>query len=150
MAEAPDSGAEMGDAPTSVGEPLAADAEILPVSAVIERAEELDGQTVFVEGTVAKVCEVRGCWLTLVNDAGETFRVAVPKDEDGEYVFTFPMDATGATARLAGTFTVETESVEMQQHLATDEGESPEAIAAITEPKRTLVLTASGARLTRA
>ncbi|OZC03443.1 DUF4920 domain-containing protein [Rubricoccus marinus] len=148
--DAPDAGDAMAGAETTVGEPLGSDLEILPVSSVIEQASDLDGETLVVEGTVSKICQVKGCWLTLQNEAGETFRVAVPKDDAGEYVFTFPMDVTGATAQLAGTFSVEEESVEDQKHLAEDEGQSPEAIEAITAPKRTYVLTASGARLTRA
>lgn len=150
VTETPDGGAEMGDAPVTVGDAPGDDVQILPVSQVIDRATDLEGETVAVEGTVSKVCQVKGCWLTLQNDEGETFRVAVPKDEEGEYVFTFPMDVTGARAQLAGTFTVEEESVETQKHLAEDEGLSQEAIDAITEPRRTYVLTASGARLTRA
>ena len=150
VADTPDSGDAMGTGEATVGEPLAPEAEVLPVADVIARAPEMDGETVVVEGTVGKVCQVKGCWLTLQNNAGETFRVAVPKEEGGAYAFTFPMDATGATARLAGTFSVEEESVETLQHMAEDEGLAPEAIEAITEPRRTYVLTASGARLTRA
>ena len=148
--QTPDSGAEMGDAPVSVGEPLAEDAEVVPVAAVIEQAGDLAGEALVVEGTVSKVCQMKGCWLTLSNDAGETFRVNVPKGDDGEYVFTFPMDVTGATAQLAGTLAVEEESVETLRHYAEDEGRTAEEVEAITEPRRTLVLTASGARLTRA
>ncbi|MEL6616085.1 MAG: DUF4920 domain-containing protein, partial [Bacteroidota bacterium] len=128
VAETPDGGAEMGDAPVTVGDAPGDDVQILPVSQVISRATDLEGETVVVEGTVSKVCQVKGCWLTLQNDAGETFRVAVPKDDAGEYVFTFPMDVTGARAELAGTFSIEEESVETQKHLAEDEGLSPEAI----------------------
>ncbi len=150
VTDAPDSGAEMGAIDIISVSLWRATAEILPVAAVIERADDLDGETVVVEGTISKICQQKGCWMTLENEAGETFRVAVPKDEAGDYVFTFPMDATGATARLAGTFTLEEESVETLRHLAEDEGQSPEAIDAITAPQRTYVLTASGARLTRA
>ena len=148
--QAPDSGAEMGDAPVAVGEPLAADAEIVPVASVVEQSSSYDGQTLVVEGTVSKVCQMRGCWLTLSNNAGETFRINVPKGDDGEYLFTFPMDATGATAQLAGTLAIQEESVETLRHFAEDEGKSSEEVLAITEPKRTLVFTASGARLSRA
>jgi hypothetical protein len=147
--ETPDSGAEMGDAPVAVGEPLADDARVVPVAAVIERSADLDGEALVVEGTVSKVCQMKGCWLTLSNDAGETFRVNVPKDEDGEYVFTFPMDVTGATAQLAGTLAIEEESVETLRHFAEDEGRSQEEIEAITEPEPTVVLTARGALVKR-
>jgi hypothetical protein len=133
--------------PVEVGAAPAADATFLLASDIETRAAELDGQEIAVEGTISEVCQEAGCWLTLQNANGTPFRVVVPKDEAGEYVFTFPKDVSGAQVRLAGTFSVEEESVETLRHLAEDAGESPEAIEAITEPKRTLVLTASGGRV---
>ena len=150
IADAPDTGDAMGDAPVVVGAEIAEDAQVLPVPAVVEQAADLDGQTVAVEGTISKVCQVKGCWLTLATETGDTFRIVVPKDENGEYAFTFPIDVTGATAHVTGELAVETESVETQQHLARDEGQTEEEIEAITEPKSSIVLTASGARLVRA
>ena len=149
-ADTPDTGDAMGTEPVVVGDAVFSEMEVIPVSDAMARAGELDGQTVAVEGTISKVCQVKGCWLTLATDSGETFRIVVPKDESGAYAFTFPMDVTGATAEIAGELTVETESVETQKHMAQDEGQTEDQIAEITEPKSTLVLTASGARLTRA
>lgn len=134
----------------TVGEPLASDLTYLPASEVVTRAAELDGQTVAVEGEVSSVCQEAGCWLTVKNDADETFRVNVPKDAEGAYVYTFPMDVAGAQARLVGTLAVEEESVETQRHLAEDAGADAAAIEAITEPKRSITLTPTGAQITRA
>ena len=133
------------DGGTAVGEPIAADLAFVSADDLATRADELDGQAVAVEGTVREVCQMKGCWLTLDNAAGETIRVAVPKDADGEYLYTFPMDTAGRPARLAGTVTVEDTDVETLRHLAEDAGEGEEAVAAITEPERTIVLTATGA-----
>ena len=155
-ANAPD-----GDAPTAivqtveaperilVGDALPGDAA-LSTDALIADAEALDGQTVVVEGEVTKVCQMAGCWLTLVGADGQPVRINVPRDDADDYLFTFPQGVEGRTARVAGTFTVEEESVEILRHYAEDEGASPDEIAAITEPRRTLALEATGAELTEA
>lgn len=135
------------EADTLIGEAPAATAAFLPVAEMVRRADELDGETVEVEGVVGQVCRVKGCWLTLRDESADPVRVVVPKDERGEYVFTFPTSALGQRAQLTGTLSVTEESVEMRRHLAEDEGRSPEEVAAITEPRRALVLTASGIRL---
>ena len=114
---------------------------------LIEDADEYAGRTVVVEGTVREVCQMAGCWLSLAGETGETIRIDVPRDETESYVFTFPKDASGRTARVAGTLEVRTESVADRRHYAEDGGASPEEVAAITEPKRTLVLTALGAEI---
>ncbi len=117
---------------------------------LVAHADSLDGQTVLVAGTVREVCQQSGCWMTLDAPDGAVVRIAVPKDADGEYVYTFPKDVAGASVRLAGTFSVTEESVETLRHLAEDGGASPDSLARITAPKRTLALTAAGAEITRA
>lgn len=134
----------------AIGERVDDGAAFVTPAALVDQAETLDGQTVSVEGTVRTVCRNSGCWLTMDAPDGQTVRVVVPKDEAGEYVYTFPTDITGASVRLVGTFAVEEESVEMQRHLAEDEGAPADAVAKITEPSRSLVLTAQGAEITRA
>lgn len=131
----------------TVGEPIEGALVVLTADELAAQAAEFDGQEVTVEGDVSAVCQQKGCWLTFATASGEPFRVSVPKDEAGEYVYTFPTDVAGRHARVAGTFSVEEESVEMLRHLAEDAGQSAEEVAAITEPKRTLSLTASGAEL---
>ena len=112
---------------------------------LVARADALDGEDVVVEGTPREVCQKAGCWLTLADADGRTVRVVVPKDEAGAYAFTFPTDASGERYRIAGRFAVETASVDEQRHYAEDAGASAGEVAAITEPERSLVLTATGA-----
>lgn len=133
------------DGGVTVGSAPGPDLVYVSADDLATRADEFDGQQVAVEGTVREVCQMKGCWLTLDNAAGETIRVAVPKDADGEYLYTFPMDTAGRPARLAGTVTVEDTDVETLRHLAEDGGQDAAAVAAITAPERTIVLTASGA-----
>ena len=112
---------------------------------LVARADALDGEDVVVEGTPREVCQKAGCWLTLADADGRVLRVVVPKDEAGAYAFTFPTDAAGQPFRIAGRFAVETASVDEQRHSAEDAGATADEVAAITEPERSLVLTASGA-----
>lgn len=129
---------------TTLGEGVAAGAAITPATLIAD-AEAYDGQTVTVEGTAREVCQMAGCWLTLADDEGRTVRVEVPRDENEAYVYTFPDDVSGKTVRLTGPLAVETESVEDLRHYAEDGGASPEELAAITEPRQSLILTALGA-----
>lgn len=122
------------------------DGAALSPDELIADADEYAGKTVVVEGVAREVCQKAGCWLTLADAEGRTVRVSVPHGEDG-YPFTFPEDVSGQTVRVAGMLEVETVSVEDQRHYAEDGGASEEELAAITEPKRTLVLTALGAEL---
>ena len=100
-----------------------------------------------VEGEVAEVCQMAGCWLTFQNEAGVSFRVAVPRNDDGGYAFTFPRDAAGSRVLVQGTLDVTETDAATRRHLAEDAGASPEEVAAISEPERTVVLNATGARV---
>ena len=124
------------------------DGDALSPAELIAQADDLTGKTVLVEGEVREACQMAGCWLTLTDDQGRTVRVEVPRDESESYVYTFPKDISGATVRLTGLLDVETESVADLRHYAEDGGASPAEVAAITEPRQTLVLTAAGAELT--
>ncbi len=135
--------AELG---TVVGEDPGSDGAVLFADDVVERAEEFVDAPIVVAGVVGEVCQSAGCWLTFQNEADVAFRVTVPRNDDG-YVFTFPKDVSGSHVVVAGTLTVEETSVETLKHLAEDRGDDPETIAAITAPERTLVLTATGARI---
>ena len=123
------------------------DGDALTPDALIADAETYAGKTVVVEGVAREVCQQAGCWLTFSDDEGQLVRINVPRDESESYVYTFPKDAAGQTVRVTGILDVTPESVEDQRHYAEDAGASPEEVAAITEPKNTLVLTALGAEL---
>lgn len=135
---------------TPFGEPVALDdgTPTVTPSALLADPASYDGETVRVEGTIAEMCKMAGCWLTLRDtdaEAGETVRVRVPTDDEGEYVYTFPTDLGMIDAIVEGTVNVDTMSVDELRHYAEDEGRSQEEIDAITEPQPTVVLTATGA-----
>ena len=137
---------EADAASVAIGDAVPAGDALTP-DELIARADELDGKTVTVEGTVREVCQQAGCWLSLANAEGQTFRVNVPRDESESYVSRSRRTSRGATVRLAGTLDVEMESVDDLRHSPRTEGQSQAEVEAITEPKRTLVLTAIGAEV---
>jgi hypothetical protein len=84
-----------------------------------------------VSGTVESVCQVKGCWMQVKLDNGETMRV-VFKD----YAFFVPKDIAGKTVVFEGEAQKKTVPVEHLQHYAKDAGQSKEEIAKIKDPKR--------------
>ena len=97
-----------------VGLPLAAGAQSEVVkrgapigdSPVVDLAEALGSisaygdRTVTVEGTVNRVCQMKGCWMELVPAGADRGIRVTFKD----YAFFVPTDARGAAARLEGMF----------------------------------------------
>lgn len=107
-----------------------------------ERFKNLkEGDTIEVsfKTKVNSVCKDKGCWMTL----------DLPKEGDvmvkfKDYGFFVPMDIEEKEVVVNGKAFVAEVSVEEQQHYAKDKGDSPEKIAAITQPKRTLTFLADG------
>lgn len=88
---------------------------------------------------VNAVCKNKGCWM----------KVDLPEEEDitvkfKNYGFFVPKDIEEMEVIMNGKAFVEEVSVEEQRHFAEDAGSSPEEIAAIVEPKRTLSFLADG------
>ncbi len=133
-------------APVTVGAFTAGTA--LSVDDALARSASLDGQEVRVAGTIRQVCQAKGCWLTFSTGGGQTLRVMThgEGEEDSEELL-FPKDAAGRHAEVVGTLRVAEESVARRRHLAEDGGATPEQIAAITEPTRSVSLVATGARI---
>ncbi len=119
---------------------------VMPVQAVFAETDQYLEQNVKVEGTVRKVCQNMGCWLTLDAGEGNNIRVNVAKNEDNSYAFTFPTDISGRRVIIEGYLEGSMLDVATQEHLLEDEGKSTEEIAAMDlEPKTELKLTANGA-----
>ena len=116
------------------------DGEAMPVAKLFLDPASWDGKTVLVEGTVAAVCQRKGCWITM-HEGGQDMRIRFK-----DYSFFLPKDCSGRTARIAGVFAVEEIPVEEARHYLEDAGRAEEA-AKITEPQEQLTLLASGVRL---
>lgn len=92
--------------------------------------------------TVKKVCQAKGCWMTL--DLGSD-KEAMVKFKD--YGFFVPKDIAGKQVIVNGKAFVKEVSVEEQRHYAEDAGKTAEEIASITKPKRTYSFEADGVLL---
>lgn len=97
-----------------------------------------DSVRVKLSGTIDKVCQMKGCWMTM--DAGGSDMRVTFKD----YEFFVPKDAGGNEAIIEGYAMVDTTGVEMLRHFAEDEGKSAEEIAMITEPEVSISFVADG------
>ena len=88
---------------------------------------------------VNSVCQAKGCWMRLnLDDSSEV----MVKFKD--YGFFVPKDIAGKDVIINGIAYVKEVSVDEQRHYAEDAGQSPEEIAAITQPKRTYSFEADG------
>lgn len=91
---------------------------------------------------VDEVCQAKGCWMKV--DLGNSEKVMV-KFKD--YGFFMPKNIAGKEVIINGKAFVEEVSVNEQRHYAEDAGATPEEIAAITEPQKTLSFLADGVLL---
>lgn len=105
-------------------------------------SQEQPLENLIVEGTIADVCQAKGCWLSLKAENGADIRVTFK-----DYGFLVPKDISGKTVVIKGTGQIETTSVADLQHYAEDEGQTPEQIAAITEPLEEFTFVATGVKI---
>jgi hypothetical protein len=88
---------------------------------------------------VESVCQVKGCWMKLKMENGQTMRVTFK-----DYGFFVPKDIAGKTIVFEGNATTKTTSVDELRHYAADAGKSKDEIVKITEPKTELAFEANG------
>lgn len=99
-----------------------------------ERANSM----VKVKGKVVEVCKAMGCWLKMQTTAG-TMMIKM-KDES----FGVPLAVNGKTVVAEGTAVYKETSIETLRHYAEDAGKTRAEIDAIKEPKKELVMEATG------
>ena len=92
-----------------------------------------------VEGRVMEVCTKEGCWLKLETAQGGTMMVKMK-----DHAFLVPVSLNGKNIVVDAIAKLNVTSVAELQHYAEDAGKSKEAIEAITEPKKEIILTAKG------
>lgn len=83
-------------ADTKLGKPLTLKSPTA-IGDILQSPDRYTGKTVQVKGRITEVCQMAGCWTSLVDGAGRMIRVKVA---DGEIVF--PKDAVGKTAIAEG------------------------------------------------
>jgi len=103
------SGAALGDSPE------------VKLTDVIKDSKEFIGKTVIIEGSIAEVCQKKGCWMKVLPEEGESGVRVTFKD----YGFFVPMDSMGMRAKMEGEFHLKTWSKEDADHL---EGEGAQLV----------------------
>jgi hypothetical protein len=95
--------------------------------------------TIKVIAKVTDVCPKKGCWMSL--EMPDKSKVFVKMKDYGFFV---PLEMIGKTVVIDGEAKKVTTSVDELKHYAEDAKKSKEEIAAITEPKEEIRLTATG------
>jgi len=128
----------------SFGKEIISD-DAIAASSMINHYSEMntgDSLDVKISAYVKEVCQAKGCWMKLSLDNGDLMMVKFK-----DYGFFMPKNIAGKEVIINGKAFVKEVSVEEQRHYAEDGGESKEAIAAITEPKKTYSFEADGVLL---
>jgi len=116
--------------------------EALSYLALQEKMQSIDSVEVQFTGTVQEVCQAKGCWMTIAEQANSEDTPVMVKFKD--YGFFMPKDIAGRKVVMNGYAFREVTSVDELRHYAEDAGKSKEEIEAITEPKEELKFLASG------
>lgn len=103
-----------------------------------------DSVRLTLRGTVAEVCQAKGCWMTITTADGSEMKVTFK-----DYGFFVPKDISGREVIMHGVAYTQLTSVDELRHFAEDAGESPDAISAIDEPRAELRFLADGVQLLR-
>jgi len=107
-----------GDAVVKRGEPIG-DSPRVAFADVLKEPKKFADKAVVIEGSVERVCQMEGCWMQIVPEAGaESGAVRVTFD----HKFSVPKDSAKMKFRAEGTFSVKTLSKETVEHLVKEDG----------------------------
>lgn len=115
-----------------------------PLTAVFAKLDEVEEYETKVVGTVQSVCKKKGCWVKL-NEPDSGMEDVFVKFKD--YGFFLPLDCEGAKVVMQGKAFKEITPIDELRHYAEDNGDTPEQIAMITEPKVEYKFLASGVKM---
>nr|WP_299069980.1 DUF4920 domain-containing protein [uncultured Allomuricauda sp.] len=121
------------------GEPFEKATHIAQYEEVLNTINIKDTIATQFSGTIAEVCQAKGCWMKVNLDQGEQVFVKFK-----DYGFFVPTNVANSKVVLNGIAFSEKVSIEEQKHYAEDSGKSKEEISKIKAPKRTLRFEASG------
>jgi hypothetical protein len=131
----------------SFGAPMRlSDSQAVTISQVLATPGKYNGKYVRLSGSVEKVCQAKGCWLTLQDSTSpQTLFVKFPDPEQGRLI---PMDAVGKPAIVEGMVKVKMIPEVEARHYAQDNHASEEEIAKIVGPQKQITITNGSARIT--
>ncbi|BDD01607.1 hypothetical protein PEPS_38870 (plasmid) [Persicobacter psychrovividus] len=116
--------------------------DITALSNIEKQLESKDSLLITTEGTIAEVCQKKGCWMTLPLNENDNLLVRFK-----DYAFFVPKDAAGKKAIMHGVARKQVISVATLKHYAEDAGKSAEEIAKITEDEIKYTFQADGVTL---
>lgn len=118
------------------------DQGIQNIQEVLSSLDSQDSVKVKVKGTVAEVCQMKGCWMNVKLDGSTTGEPLFVQFKD--YGFFMPKDCSGQEVIMEGIAYKAITPVEELRHFAEDAGKSKAEIEAITTPKEEKKFLASG------
>ncbi len=124
----------------SFGKITLQDSSAMSLKLALDQYQEGQSTGLLVKGTVKKVCEEKGCWLSL-EDQGRSVRVFFKN-----YGFFVSNKIKDKPVLVEGTLLRKVRTVAEQKHLAKDSGEAPAVIDAIKDDKTFFEFEASGVK----
>lgn len=115
-------------------------AKIVSLAEITAKADQYNGKTVKVKGTIKDVCQREGCWLVLADGTNE-MRVAMK-----DHKFTVPKDSGNKTVIVEGVIEKKTLTEEMARHYA-EESAGKIDPNSIKGPQVVISMTATGVRI---
>jgi hypothetical protein len=119
------------------GEETAVSADLLAANLT----KEGQSKEIVVKGKIKEVCKAEGCWVRMETKDG-SFLIKMK-----DHAFLVPVAMEGRTVVVGGTVTFKETSVDQLRHFAEDAGKTAEEIAKIIEPKKEIVMQASGIKV---
>lgn len=139
MAQPPKVPAEKG---ASFGAKISAEETAVSADLLTENlTAEGQSKEIVVKGKIKEVCKAEGCWVRMETKEG-SFLIKMK-----DHAFLVPVAMEGRTVVIGGTATFKETSVAQLRHFAEDAGKSAEEIAKITEPKKEIVMQATGIKV---
>jgi hypothetical protein len=116
------------------------DSGAVDLAQLTEQLTATDTVEIKMSGTIAEVCQAKGCWMNLSSANSDEAVFIKFKD----YAFFMPKNSAGKNAIVSGKLYSSVTSVDELRHYAEDKGMSKEEIEKINEPKREWNMMADG------
>ncbi|MFT6146955.1 MAG: hypothetical protein ACJAZO_004407 [Myxococcota bacterium] len=123
----------------SFGAPMASD-NTVALSDLLDNPDTYTGQTVRVQGTVADVCQMAGCWMVMA-DGERTMRVTMK-----DHGFAIDKDAATSMGEVEGVVIARPADPERTAHFAS-EAANPDAMPENTGADMLYEISATGVRI---
>lgn len=115
----------------------------ISIEYAISHLDELKNQEILISGTVHKVCENKGCWMVLQDEAANSIRVTF-----SNYAFFMPRNIIGKSVQVQGMLHEEHMNISEARHFAKDAGQSDNEIQRIQQKTKEYRFVATAVKIT--